>query len=225
MQREGQRQPSRQKRKSKPPSRSVKILKKLLSPPYQKRRHLFHGSFCSRCGNRVPFESTFCNHCGTPIRSPSERETASKPDITRAPVLSSASQPVIPEAQVPAPPPESEPVNAESHVFVPLSEAKPVIPPVRVHPPDPPSSVTRVTVPPPAPQSLIPETPVPVPPPAVQPASTTGQALHSAGPAPDRQSLSDRPDNPYHRTSNRRLCAPHAAHCTACSKGHKPEKD
>ncbi len=31
------------------------------------------GSFCSRCGNRVPFKSTFCNHCGTPIKHPSER--------------------------------------------------------------------------------------------------------------------------------------------------------
>jgi hypothetical protein len=25
------------------------------------------GSFCNRCGNRVPPESVFCNHCGTPI--------------------------------------------------------------------------------------------------------------------------------------------------------------
>ena len=26
------------------------------------------GTFCSRCRNRVPYESTYCNHCGTPIK-------------------------------------------------------------------------------------------------------------------------------------------------------------
>ena len=62
------------------------------------------GSFCSRCGNRVPLKSTFCNHCGTPIMHPSERTSANKPVITRVTVPSPAAQPFITETTVPVPP-------------------------------------------------------------------------------------------------------------------------
>jgi hypothetical protein len=166
-----------------------KIIEKTPVAPIPKETSsLPAGTFCSRCGNRVPFKSTFCNHCGTPVSHPPERATASKPDIIPEPAQSSAIQPVIQEAQVPVPPPLSEPVISEAHVPFPPSDAKPVSPPVWVQPSTPPSYVTRVTVPPPAPQPRIPETPVPVPPASVQPASTTGPALHSAGSVPDRQS-------------------------------------
>jgi hypothetical protein len=32
------------------------------------------GSFCSRCGNRIPPESAFCNRCGTPVLKDSDFE-------------------------------------------------------------------------------------------------------------------------------------------------------
>lgn len=66
------------------------------------------GSFCSRCGNRVPFKSTFCNHCGTPIKYPSERTSASKPVITMEPVPPLT--PLSPVTKVPVPPPTAQPV-------------------------------------------------------------------------------------------------------------------
>src|SRR5665647_809881 len=54
------------------------------------------GTFCSRCGNRVPFKSPFCNHCGTPI--------------INVPAQPQAQQPVVPRVQVPVPPITSQPV-------------------------------------------------------------------------------------------------------------------
>jgi hypothetical protein len=106
------------------------------------------GSFCSRCGNRVPFKSTFCNHCGTPIKHPSERTSVSKPVNTRE--LVPPSTPLSPVTKVPVPPPAAQPVITSVPV-----------PPLTPMPP-----VTRVTVPPPAPQPVIIETQVSVPPPA-----------------------------------------------------------
>ena len=91
------------------------------------------GSFCSRCGNRVPFKSTFCNHCGTPIKQPSERTSASEPvikrelvppsmqvsPVTKVPVPPPAVPPVI--SRVSVPPPATQPVIAEKQVTVPPS--------------------------------------------------------------------------------------------------------
>jgi hypothetical protein len=87
------------------------------------------GSFCSRCGNRVPFRSTFCNHCGTPIKHPSERKSASKPVITRVPVPPPAPQQVVTETQVPGPPsagsagePQGSQIEQIIHSIEPLIE-------------------------------------------------------------------------------------------------------
>ena len=91
------------------------------------------GSFCSRCGNRVPLKSTFCNYCGTPITQPSERTSASQPVITRVPVpppapLSPVTKvpvppltPLPPVTRVPVPPPAPQPVTIETQVPVPPS--------------------------------------------------------------------------------------------------------
>ena len=62
------------------------------------------GSFCSRCGNRVPFKSTFCNHCGTPIKHPYERTSVSQTVITRLPVPPPATKHFVIETPVPVPP-------------------------------------------------------------------------------------------------------------------------
>jgi hypothetical protein len=91
------------------------------------------GSFCSRCGNRVPFKSTFCNHCGTPIKHPSERTSVSTPVITRdtVPPLTPMSPvtkvpvplltPLPSVTRVTVPPPAPQPVTIEKQVPVPPS--------------------------------------------------------------------------------------------------------
>jgi len=120
------------------------IEKSPVAPKPKETSSLPTGSFCSRCGNRVPFKSTFCNHCGTPIKHPSEHTSASKAIIT----------------QVPVPPPVSNPVVTESHAVVPPSPAQLVIPQVPVPPSAPLSPVTKVTLPFPAQQPVLVETPV-----------------------------------------------------------------
>jgi len=60
------------------------------------------GTFCNRCGNRVPPESAFCNRCGTPVVNSPEEPSAPLATISATPV--SAPQPVIPQVQVPTPP-------------------------------------------------------------------------------------------------------------------------
>ena len=142
------------------------------------------GSFCSRCGNRVPFKSTFCNHCGTPIKHPSERTPASQPVITKVPVPPST--PPSPVTRVPVRPSAPQPVIIETQVPVPQPPAQPVITRVPVTLSTPPSAVTRVTVPPPAPQPVIIETQVPVPPSAgstgEHQSSQIDQIIHSIEP-------------------------------------------
>ena len=75
------------------------------------------GSFCSRCGNRVPFKSTFCNYCGTPIKHPSERTSAFQPVTTRVPVPPST--PLSPVTKVPVRPTAPQPVIIETQISVP----------------------------------------------------------------------------------------------------------
>ena len=48
------------------------------APQHPKTPSSPSGSFCTRCGNRVPLKSTFCNNCGTPITQPSELSRGSK---------------------------------------------------------------------------------------------------------------------------------------------------
>ena len=73
------------------------------------------GTFCSRCGNRVPLRSTFCNHCGTPI--------------IHVPEQAGAPQPAVPQIQVPVSPPvgsaaerQSRPIEQIIHSIEPLIE-------------------------------------------------------------------------------------------------------
>lgn len=59
------------------------------------------GSFCSRCGNRVPPESVFCNRCGTPVASspePAATIATAPPSPPPAPVPSA-----VPQVQIPTP--------------------------------------------------------------------------------------------------------------------------
>jgi len=73
------------------------------------------GTFCSRCGNRVPLRSTFCNHCGTPI--------------IHVPEQAGAPQSAVPQVQVPLPPTvgsaaerQNRPIEQIIHSIEPLIE-------------------------------------------------------------------------------------------------------
>jgi hypothetical protein len=59
------------------------------------------GSFCSRCGSRVPPESVFCNRCGTPVVSSTEVPAVPQPIISTTPV---AVPSVVPQAIISNPP-------------------------------------------------------------------------------------------------------------------------
>jgi hypothetical protein len=100
------------------------------------------GTFCSRCGNRVPLKSPFCNHCGTPIINVPAQAHAPQPVVSRnqipvppftpQPVIPNvpvAPQPVVPKVQVPVPPPASpaeesqgSPIDKIIHSIEPLIE-------------------------------------------------------------------------------------------------------
>jgi hypothetical protein len=71
------------------------------------------GSFCSRCGNRIPLRSTFCNHCGTPIIHVPEQAGAPQPD---------APQVQVPPLAGPAAERQSRPIEQIIHSIEPLIE-------------------------------------------------------------------------------------------------------
>jgi hypothetical protein len=53
------------------------------------------GSFCNRCGNRVPPESAFCNRCGTPVAPETGDSTLVQEEASSVPPA-----PAIPQVQV-----------------------------------------------------------------------------------------------------------------------------
>ena len=109
--------------------RGTVIEKIPVTPPSEEPPAPPSGSFCTRCGNRVPLKSTFCNNCGTPITQPS--------------VLSPGPKPPVPEVKVSVPPRQPLPVG--------MRERK------KVQPPAPQPVVTKVqeTVLTPAPQPIV----------------------------------------------------------------------
>ncbi|MFA6225811.1 MAG: zinc ribbon domain-containing protein [Methanoregula sp.] len=60
------------------------------------------GSFCSRCGNRVPPESVFCNRCGTPVAGSTEQSATAPPASISTPPVAAPSG--VPQVQVPTQP-------------------------------------------------------------------------------------------------------------------------
>ena len=76
------------------------IEKSPVSPVPVETSSLPSGTFCSRCGNRVPLNSTFCNHCGTPI--------------VHVPEKAAAPQPVAPSVKVTIQPPVSPPAEQQN---------------------------------------------------------------------------------------------------------------
>ena len=62
------------------------------------------GSFCSRCGSRVPPESVFCNRCGTPVVSSTDVPAVPQAIISPPPPVVAQSAPsVVPQVQIPTP--------------------------------------------------------------------------------------------------------------------------
>ena len=89
------------------------IEKSPVSPVPVETSSLPSGSFCSRCGNRVPVRSTFCNHCGTPI--------------IHVPGQPGAPQPAVLQVQIPLPVSsaaerQSSPIEQIIHSIEPLIE-------------------------------------------------------------------------------------------------------
>jgi hypothetical protein len=82
------------------------------------------GSFCNRCGNRVPPESAFCNRCGTPVINetdsvnlPTEEGTAPLPQPP----------PVVPQIQITPPAIPAPAENKESRIEEVIQSIEPLI--------------------------------------------------------------------------------------------------
>jgi len=53
------------------------------------------GSFCNRCGNRVPPESAFCNKCGTPVVREADLDAMAATPVAEVPQVQMSSPPVF----------------------------------------------------------------------------------------------------------------------------------
>ena len=93
-----------------------KIIEKApISPIPVETSTLPSGTFCTRCGNRVPLNSTFCNHCGTPIVHVPEKAAAPQPAVHQVQVP--PTQPVSPAAER-----QNRPIEQIIHSIEPLIE-------------------------------------------------------------------------------------------------------
>jgi hypothetical protein len=133
---------------SQPPKKRIEIarpMKKIVEPapvmpvPIE-TSSLPTGSFCNRCGNRVPPESVFCNRCGTPV-SP-DAGPVSQPEEAAVPVQQPV--PLVPQVQITQPAAVAE--NKDSRIeevihtiepliedSVPRTAPAPLIPAKQVH--------------------------------------------------------------------------------------------
>jgi hypothetical protein len=91
------------------------IEKSPVSPVPVETSSLPSGTFCSRCGNRVPLNSTFCNHCGTPIVHVPEKAVAPQPAVPSVKVT--IQFPVSPPAEQ-----QNRPIDRVIHSIEPLIE-------------------------------------------------------------------------------------------------------
>ncbi len=124
------------------------------------------GTFCSRCGNRVPFKSPFCNHCGTPIINVPSQAYSQPHDVSRdqVPVPPITPQPLVPKTPVADTPVPPQPIVPKEQVPVQQTIPQPPIPKTPVAdtpvPPQPMVPKEQVPVQQTIPQPLIPKTPV-----------------------------------------------------------------
>ena len=120
-----------------PPKKRIEIarpMKKIVeAPPAMpvpvETTSLPTGSFCNRCGNRVPPESVFCNRCGTPVAQETgaadlQQEKIEVPPPQPAP----PAEPAVPQIQITPPPAavavekKERPIEDVIHSIEPLIE-------------------------------------------------------------------------------------------------------
>ncbi|OPY39294.1 MAG: hypothetical protein A4E35_00064 [Methanoregula sp. PtaU1.Bin051] len=75
------------------------------------------GSFCSRCGNRVPPESTFCNRCGSKVYPPGQEIPVTESAVPQVSVDSP-----MPAVKQPAAERRERPIDKEIQSIEPLIE-------------------------------------------------------------------------------------------------------
>jgi hypothetical protein len=149
------------------------------------------GSFCSRCGNRVPPESVFCNRCGTPVVTSAEQPAIPPVTIPTTPVVPPSS---VPQVQIPTPPVfgqaserKDRPIEDVIHSIEPLiedskprsSEPAPLVP---RHYPAPPPFVETPAVE--APAGVSPQGETPAQPSSGEPMPTDAPSSVSPPPIP-----------------------------------------
>ena len=140
-----------------PPKKRIEIaqpMKKIVEPaptmpvPVE-TSSLPTGSFCNRCGNRVPPESVFCNRCGTPVVKVDAPDNMPMVDMGLPPEQPALS---VPQVQVEPSPiypkitdKKDRPIENVIHSIEPLIEGSvprtapaPLIPAKQVHHPPPP---------------------------------------------------------------------------------------
>ena len=127
------------------PIKKITVDTSHLPPKPVETTSLPEGSFCGRCGNRIPPGSTFCNRCGTKVVAPGEGAavSAAPGQIAMAPVSGPGDRKGRPIEQIIH---SIEPLIEDS---VPRTEAAPAVPePVQVPPAEPsPAPATPVESP------------------------------------------------------------------------------
>jgi hypothetical protein len=135
-----------------PPKRRIEIarpMKKIVEavptmPVPVETSSLPTGSFCNRCGNRVPPESVFCNRCGTPVVK--DTDSAEMPMVEFA-APPAPPVPAVPQVQVEPSPifptitdKKDRPIENVIHSIEPLIEGSvprtapaPLVPAKQVH--------------------------------------------------------------------------------------------
>jgi hypothetical protein len=105
------------------------------------------GSFCNRCGSRVPAESAFCNRCGTPVVKDSDLEATFRKQYPQSPSAQEAPAPAVPQVAVPLPPQfglaankKERPIEQVIHSIEPLIDS-----PYAITEPEP--SLAKITEP------------------------------------------------------------------------------
>lgn len=104
------------------------------------------GSFCNRCGNRVPPESLFCNRCGAKVVGTEPGAAGAEPEVPRGPAESP-----LPVVAVPVAERKERPIEKEIRSIEPLIEGS--VPRTAEIPPVEPSRPAETT--PPAAESAL----------------------------------------------------------------------
>ena len=173
------------------------------------------GTFCNRCGSRVPPESAFCNRCGTPVIRDTGAETPQQEDT--GVTWEQYTPPAVPQVQVHPSPvfptiadKKDRPIEQVIHSIEPLIEdsvprttTAPIIPAKQAHIAHPADLAEPADqIPATGPDSVTPDTAVPageVKWPVLTPSATPGTAASPAAPVAPQAMVSHPPPTPAPR--------------------------